>query len=185
MFLTYILQYIFSLFVLFCSGFSGTEGAAVGLAEGVSHGALVFVRVGRSQSGRGVCCRARERAAGPARHSGHWEQPHSKAVSISSEYEVPSVQRKTTFRRLVLVTPQQTPGGADVWQDCGQVMRGTLLVEVQVLKAWWRFSCSLSISPWQLSSEPKHGDLSKKPEDQRLTFSCVVLVLPVSHVGPV
>ncbi|MEQ2255070.1 hypothetical protein ILYODFUR_009959 [Ilyodon furcidens] len=94
-----------------------------------------------------------ERGSGPpARYSGHLEQPHSRAVSISSEYEVPSVQRKTTFLLLVFVTPQQTPGGADAWQDLGQFMRGILLVDVHVLMAWWRFSCSLNISPLQLSS---------------------------------
>lgn len=81
----------------------------------------------------------------PCCYNGHLEQPHSRAVSISSEYEVPSVQRKTTFLRLVLVTLQQTPGEA--WQDLEQSMRGILLVDVHVLKGWWRFSCSLTISP--------------------------------------
>ena len=80
-------------------------------------------------------------------YNGHLEQPHSRAVSISSEYEAPSVQRKTTFLLLLLVGPQQTPGGAAAWQDRGQSMRGILLVDVHVLMGWWRFSCSLTISP--------------------------------------
>lgn len=84
------------------------------------------------------------------RYNGHLEQPHSRGVSISSEYEVPSVQRKTTFLRLVLVTPQQTPGGA--WQYLGQSMRGILLTVVQVLMAWCRFSCSRTIIPGHVSS---------------------------------
>lgn len=82
----------------------------------------------------------------------HFEQPHSRAVSISSEYEVPSVHRNTTFLLRVLVTPQQTPEGAVAWQDRGQSMRGILLVDVHVLSGWWRFSCSLTISPWHVSS---------------------------------
>lgn len=90
-------------------------------------------------------------------YNGHLEQPHSRAVSISSEYEVPSLQRKTTFLRLLLVMPQQTPGGAEAWQDLGQSMRGILLVDVHVLKAWWRFSCSLTISPWHVSSVSQVG----------------------------
>lgn len=85
-------------------------------------------------------------------YNGHLEQPHSRAVSISSEYEVPSVQRKTTFLLLVLVTPQHTPVGAAAWQDRGQSMRGILLVDVHVLRGWWRFSCSLTISPWHVNS---------------------------------
>lgn len=86
------------------------------------------------------------------RYNGHLEQPHSRAVSISSEYEVPSVQRKTTFLLLLLVTPQQTPAGAAAWQDREQSMRGILPVDVHVLNGWWRFSCSLTISPWHVSS---------------------------------
>ena len=85
-------------------------------------------------------------------YNGHLEQPHSRAVSISSEYEVPSVQRNTTFLLLLLVMPQQTPVGAAAWQDRGQSMRGILLVDVHVLMAWWRFRCSLTISPWHVSS---------------------------------
>lgn len=85
-------------------------------------------------------------------YNGHLEHPHSKAVSMSSEYEVPSLQRKTTFLLLLLVTPQQTPGGAVAWQDRGQSMRGILLVDVHVRIVWWRFSCSLTISPWHVSS---------------------------------
>lgn len=81
------------------------------------------------------------------RYNGHLEQPHSRAVSISSEYELPSVHRKTTFLRLVLLTPQQTPEGAVAWHDLGQSMRGILLVDVHVLSGWWRLSCSLTISP--------------------------------------
>ncbi|KAG7256592.1 hypothetical protein CRUP_000166, partial [Coryphaenoides rupestris] len=57
--------------------------------------------------------------------------PHSVAVSISSEYEVSSVQRNTAFLRRLLVGPQQTPGGADAWQERGQSMRGILLVDWQ------------------------------------------------------
>lgn len=83
----------------------------------------------------------------PKHYKGHLKQPHSRAVSISSEYEVPSVQRKTTFLLLLLVTPQQTPVGAAAWQDRGQSIRGILLVDVHVLSGWWRFSCSLTISP--------------------------------------
>lgn len=85
-------------------------------------------------------------------YKGHLEQPHSRAVSISSEYEVPSVQRKTTFLLLLLVTPQHTPVGAAAWQDRGQSIRGILLVDVHVLSGWWRFSCSLTISPWHVNS---------------------------------
>lgn len=85
-------------------------------------------------------------------YKGHLEQPHSREVSISSEYEVPSVQRKTTFLLLLLVTPQQTPVGAAAWQDRGQSMRGILLVDVHVLNGWCRFSCSLTISPWHVNS---------------------------------
>lgn len=85
-------------------------------------------------------------------YKGHLEQPHSRAVSISSEYEVPSVQRKNTFLLLLLVTPQQTPVGAAAWQDRGQSMRGILLVDVHVLSGWCRFSCSLTISPWHVNS---------------------------------
>lgn len=87
----------------------------------------------------------------------HLEQPHSRAVSISSEYEVPSVHRNTTFLLRVLVTPQQTPEGAVAWQDRGQSMRGILLVDVHVLSGWWRFSCSLTISPWHVSSGRRWG----------------------------
>lgn len=99
-----------------------------------------------SQNGSGECRNAR------CCYNEHFEQPHSKAVSISSEYEEPSVQRKTTFRFLLLVTPQQTPGGAVAWQDRGQSMRGILLVDVQVLKGWCLLSCSRTISPWQDNS---------------------------------
>lgn len=104
-----------------------------------------------SQNGSGecwnkLCC-----------YNGHLAQPHSSAVSISSEYEAPSLQRNTTFRFLLLVTPQQTPGGAAAWQDLGQSMRGILLVDVHVLKGWCRFSCSLTISPWQVNPVSQVG----------------------------
>lgn len=85
-------------------------------------------------------------------YKGHLEQPHSRAVSISSEYELPSVQRKNTFLLLLLVAPQQRPLAAAAWQDRGQSMRGILLVDVHVLSGWCRFSCSLTISPWHETS---------------------------------
>lgn len=85
-------------------------------------------------------------------YKGHLEQPHSRAVSISSEYELPSVQRKNTFLLLLLVAPQQRPVAAAAWQDRGQSMRGILLVDVHVLSGWCRFSCSLTISPWHETS---------------------------------
>lgn len=31
-------------------------------------------------------------------------------------------------------------------------MRGILLVDVHVLMGWWRLSCSLTISPWHVTS---------------------------------
>lgn len=119
--------------------------------------ALVNVKFGTWKGhGRGVQCgeilgekksQKAERRNPRCCYNGHFEQPHSRAVSISSEYEDPSVQRKTTFRFLLLVTPQQTPGGAAAWQDRGQSMRGILPVDVQVLKGWCLFSCSRIISP--------------------------------------
>lgn len=117
---------------------------------------VVLINVEKSQSDNLLTSRIHKMAAvGVAKqtnklrccYNGHLEQPHSRAVSISSEYEVPSVQRKTTFLLRLLVMPQQTPGGAAVWQDRGQSMRGILLVDVHVLMGWWRFSCSLTISP--------------------------------------
>ncbi len=130
-------------------------------------------------------------------YNGHLEQPHSRAVSISSEYEVPSVQRKTTFLLLFLVTPQQTPGGAAAWQDRGQSMRGILLVDVHVLIGWWRFSCSLTISPWHVSAgyswrkDIKHTScvlifaISWDHFFLISTSSSNLSILPVSQVAPV
>lgn len=119
------------------------------------------------------------------RYKGHLEQPHSREVSISSEYEVPSVQRKTTFLLLLLVTPQQTPVGAAAWQDRGQSMRGILLVDVHVLSGWCRFSCSLTISPWHVNSgheiRQMFTDFTRIFESQFSTG----IILPVSQVGPV
>lgn len=151
MFLTYILQYISSVkstrthVPLFSCSFSrlqfGTGQYKVKNMERPQQWRSVWRNVGKIHKTSATrdetrCC-----------YNGHFEQPHSRAVSISSEYEEPSVQRKTTFRFLLLVTPQQTPGGAVAWQDRGQSMRGILPVDVQVLKGWCLFSCSRTISP--------------------------------------
>lgn len=95
------------------------------------------------------------------------------------------MQRNATFRRRVLVTPQQTPGGAAAWQDRGHATRGTLVVEVQVRMAWCRFSCSRSVSPWQRSSVA--GGAGGEARGQRSAGSEVggAPVLPVLQVGPV
>lgn len=43
-------------------------------------------------------------------YEGHFEQLHSKIVSISSEKEEPSEHLKLTFRLRLLVGAQQSPG---------------------------------------------------------------------------
>lgn len=130
-------------------------------------------------------------------YNGHLEQPHSRAVSISSEYEVLSVQRKTTFLFRLLVTPQQTPGGAAVWQDRVQFMCGILLVDVHVLMGWWRFSCSLTISPWHVTSghwwkkKKFNFDLLRLLKSWDIFLLIYInsfyisFIIPVLHVGPV
>lgn len=166
-FLTYILQYIFSLsknthtcpiFVCVFSWQQIGSGQSECGGEKITMMMLINVEtfqsdslidLWNSQNGSGWCCKTNWLRCC---YNGHLEHPHSRAVSSSSEYEVPSLQRKTTFLFLLLVTPQQTPGGAAAWQDLGQSIRGILLVDVHVRIDWWRFSCSLTISPWHVSS---------------------------------